>query len=172
MADSQSIPSDFERQCMERAAGLARFRFRHRSDRDELVSDAESVAWEHARRTDESRAPVGLVAQFAVYHVAAGRQFRQSVRSVMHPAKRDRKPHRSGFDVADVGSDRANPATIAGFRIDFGAFLDELTERERGIVELLAVGEQARDVARRFGVSPGRITQIRQELRDRYYEES
>ncbi len=50
------------------------------------------------------------------------------------------------------------------FRIDFPRWLDLLTKRNRRIAEALAVGYSTSEVARRFKVSPGRISQLRREL--------
>jgi hypothetical protein len=52
------------------------------------------------------------------------------------------------------------------FRIDFPRWRSMLTSRDRRLVDRLMLGEPASHVARRFGLSPGRITQLRQGLRD------
>jgi DNA-binding NarL/FixJ family response regulator len=52
----------------------------------------------------------------------------------------------------------------AAFRIDFPAWLDTLTDRDRKLAETLAMGHSAVEVAQQFGVSGARITQIRQQL--------
>ena len=74
--------------------------------------------------------------------------------------------HGNAVDWRDgVAEDRnSTPADIAAFRIDFAAWLRSLPRRQRGIAQLLAVGETTSDTARRFGVSAGRISQIRREL--------
>jgi hypothetical protein len=50
------------------------------------------------------------------------------------------------------------------FRCDMPAWLDTLSERNRSITEDLMVGERTLDVADKYGVSPGRISQLRREL--------
>jgi hypothetical protein len=52
----------------------------------------------------------------------------------------------------------------AAFRADFPDFLGTLSERERGLAEFLALGNSADMAARTFGVSPGRVTQIRRRM--------
>jgi hypothetical protein len=52
------------------------------------------------------------------------------------------------------------------FRIDFAQWRSTLTNRDRRLIDQLMVGEPPSRVARRFGLSPGRITQLRQGLRD------
>jgi hypothetical protein len=54
------------------------------------------------------------------------------------------------------------PPDAAAFRIDFPKFLDSLTDRDRRLAEFLSLGHQARKAADRFGLSPGRVTQLRQ----------
>ena len=48
------------------------------------------------------------------------------------------------------------------FRIDFIVFLAALTERDRRMALALAEGHAAKQVANRFGLTPGRVTQLRQ----------
>ena len=59
---------------------------------------------------------------------------------------------------------RAGPADTACGRIDFADWLRSLSRRYRKIASTLATGETTKKVAKRFGVSPGRISQIRREL--------
>ena len=47
------------------------------------------------------------------------------------------------------------------FRIDFPAWLKTLTARERRLVRAMARNERTTDLSREFGVSPGRISQLR-----------
>jgi hypothetical protein len=54
------------------------------------------------------------------------------------------------------------PEQVA-FRLDFPAFLRTLTERDRQLALALAAGQPAKEVAHRWGLSPGRITQLRQQ---------
>ena len=58
----------------------------------------------------------------------------------------------------------AGPAEVAAIRVDFAAWLPSLPRRLRQIATFLAGGETTTAAARRFQVSPGRISQIRQEL--------
>jgi DNA-binding NarL/FixJ family response regulator len=52
------------------------------------------------------------------------------------------------------------------FRIDFPAWLKTLSRREREIAKALAKGHRTLDVARRFGLSMARISQLRREFFD------
>jgi hypothetical protein len=60
---------------------------------------------------------------------------------------------------------RSGPAEIAAMRIDFAAWLRTLACRERRIAKVLATGETTNATARKFGVSPSRISQLRSQLK-------
>ena len=53
---------------------------------------------------------------------------------------------------------------IVAFRCDFGDWLKSLRCRDRRIAEHLALGNRTQDVAKRFKVSAGRVSQLRREL--------
>jgi hypothetical protein len=50
------------------------------------------------------------------------------------------------------------------FRCDFPAWLGTLSDRNRLVVAVLMAGEGTGDVARKFGVSPGRVSQLRRQF--------
>jgi hypothetical protein len=56
------------------------------------------------------------------------------------------------------------PAELAASRIDFPAWLDTLTPRDRKVALKLAAGERPGHVAKMFRLSAGRISQLRREL--------
>ncbi len=60
---------------------------------------------------------------------------------------------------------RATPADVAACRIDFAEWLRRLPARLRKIALALAAGETTSAAAKMFGVSPARISQIRDLLR-------
>ena len=62
------------------------------------------------------------------------------------------------------------PADLAASRIDFPAWLDTLRTRDRAVAESLAAGESTSRVARLFGISAARISQLRRELMDSWRE--
>jgi hypothetical protein len=53
----------------------------------------------------------------------------------------------------------------AEFRIDFPAWLRTLSVRERTMAEAMMREERTNDLSKKFGVSPGRISQLRSKLR-------
>jgi DNA-binding NarL/FixJ family response regulator len=60
---------------------------------------------------------------------------------------------------------QAGPAETASARIDIAAWLGSLSERKRQLAEALCQGEKTSNIATVFQLSPGRISQLRQELR-------
>jgi len=60
------------------------------------------------------------------------------------------------------------PAELAASRLDFPAWLDTLGRRDRKVALKLAEGEKTGDVARRFGLSEGRVSQLRRELAENW----
>jgi hypothetical protein len=63
-----------------------------------------------------------------------------------------------------VEDKHSGPAQVASTRIDFGDWLESLPERTRHVAETLATGEATSHVARMFGCSASRISQLRREL--------
>ena len=60
---------------------------------------------------------------------------------------------------------RAGPAETAAARIDLASWLLSLARRKRRIAESLARGEATGRVAQIFGLTPGRVSQLRRELK-------
>jgi DNA-directed RNA polymerase specialized sigma24 family protein len=55
------------------------------------------------------------------------------------------------------------PPEAAAFRLDFPQFLSALSDRDRQLAMYLSLGHSGKQAARRFGLSPGRVTQLRQQ---------
>ncbi len=64
-----------------------------------------------------------------------------------------------------VEDHHAGPFDIVRTKLDFAAWLRSLPIKSRRIAKMLANGERTADVARRFGLSNGRVSQVRGELR-------
>jgi hypothetical protein len=79
-----------------------------------------------------------------------------------------------GQELQDAFEERLQDNTLTPvpdqvqFRIDFPAWLKTLTARERRMIRAMARNERTLDLSKRFEVSPGRISQIRRELHDRW----
>ncbi len=167
-----------------------RFTFRHSpaAVRQERIDDALAqafVLFSHLVRLKRVRlAHPTALARYAACRVRSCRPIgsRNSSRDVMSCAAQ----RRFGFRVMSADSDcgashlrstellgesrHATPAELATIRIDFAAWLDRLSERQREIAFCLAIGESTGVVARKFAVSCARISQIRLELATRWHQ--
>ena len=52
------------------------------------------------------------------------------------------------------------------FRLDFPAWFRTRTDRDRRLIGDMAMGQRTLDLSRRYGLSPGRISQLRREFHD------
>ena len=149
--------------------------------RDDAVSEvvANCCAAVHrlAERGRLHDAHPTVLARFAICHVRSGREVGESmnVRDVSSRYAQQRKRFSveslDRFDLADdawrqiiVEDQRAGPAETAAMRIDFSDWLKSLKPRMRRIAKFLATGETTKNAARKFGVSHGRVSQLRREL--------
>ena len=64
-----------------------------------------------------------------------------------------------------IADDTCTPAELAASRIDFPAWLATLKPRDRRIAMKLATSETTSNTARKFGISEGRVSQLRKELK-------
>ena len=62
------------------------------------------------------------------------------------------------------------PVTIATFRIDYNNWIKTLNDRNRKILFAIIDGDTTSELATRFCISPGRISQIRRELFDSWHD--
>jgi DNA-binding NarL/FixJ family response regulator len=162
-----------------------RLAFRHLPPeaREEAVQEALAHAYlsvvllAHKRRLDLAFGSV--LAGYAVARVRSGRRFtggdeRSDVLS--RTAQR-----RYGFGVSRIDrrasdgeswreavvEDHSTPVPDqVAFRLDFPRWLATHTPRDRAIARQLADGERTTDVAERFGLSMGRISQLRRQFAD------
>jgi DNA-directed RNA polymerase sigma subunit (sigma70/sigma32) len=146
----------------------ARLVFAKRHDRAELIADAVSVAWELVQTAPPQATPQS-VAWYATKRVKVGRQFSERQRSITGPnPRRLNKPARDEEWLTDVLDDSQNPAELAQVHLDFVAWLDVLTDRERAMLAAFMNGERTSTLAARYGISHARVSQIRRELVDHW----
>jgi hypothetical protein len=154
-----------------------------------VASAFESYLTLKARGEDPVRDFPSVMATFAVLHVKTGRHVggHQSTTDVLSPQaqashhfqvaslSRDTPPPdwqcdglRPNRHVANSYEERLQdnrqtpvPDQVA-FRLDWPAFLQTLTERDRRMALALAEDLRASEVAERFGVTRSRVTQLRQ----------
>jgi hypothetical protein len=151
-------------------------------DRDEAVQEAICNACRaYARLVEQDRAEAAnarSLARYAVSQVRCGRQLGQSqntrdVSSVCCQRRHQLQvqplaswdPQQQEWQEILVEDRTVTPAELAASRIDYRAFLNTLGCRERRIAQQLARGESAQRVAELFGISAGRISQLRRELK-------
>ena len=176
------------------------FRGRPQDDREEAAAEAVAAAYASyvslkARGKDPVRDfPAALIA-FAVLHARVGRQVssRNSSTDVLSPLAQRRRGFRveslptapgTACDHVRSTTDRrrdefsewlcdntrsAVPDQVA-FRLDFPTFLSELGPRDRALVRYLALGHSGHMAATQFGMTAGRVSQLRREWRLRWRE--
>ncbi len=150
--------------------------------REELAAEVVARAYcAFVRLVGQGRADIGYatpLAMFAVKQVKSGRRFgtKLNVRDISSEyaqmtkkitiQRLDRYDNQADMWRSVLVEDRhAGPAEIAATRIDFAAWLRSLSSRQRRMAMFLACGETTGAAARRFRVSPSRVSQIRKYLR-------
>jgi len=167
----------------------ARFRFRHlpACHRAEAVSESVARACVDyaglARKRQLHRVFAGSLATYAVKAVGAGRHVggHMASRDVLSPLAQKRR----GFVVGSITpasqadgswrdllleSRRVSPADQAAFNVDFAEWLKTFPCRHRAIIKWLAAGHGTTEVAMKFRVSLGRISQLRREYEQSWAE--
>ena len=159
---------------------LAGSHFRHLDPdaREEAVQNAVVLAYRYWTRLVE-RGKTGedcfkSAVWWAAKHTRQGRQGGGSGRAkcVLDYARRRKNDVaiHGGFDLDSyVGPTATVPDAVAS-RLDVSAFLATLPERDREIALSLAHGKGTTETARKFGVSPGAISQFRTRFRKTYDE--
>jgi hypothetical protein len=69
-----------------------------------------------------------------------------------------------------VEDPNCTPAELAASRIDFDSWIRRLPRHKRRIASTLAKGETISEAARKFKVTPGRVSQVRRELAESWNE--
>lgn len=128
-------------------------------------------------RGKESLAFATVLARYAVAQVQTGRRVggQLNVKDVTSNYAQFRKQFSVSrldrYDTVEgcwreaVVEDYRTPvADQASFRVDFPAWLQTLPPRDRKIARALAAGERTTDVARRFGLTLARVSQLRREF--------
>lgn len=167
----------------------ARYAFRNQTfeRREELIAEVIANAFVAFKRLVERGLsdvvyPTPL-ARYAIKQVRAGRRVgaKLNVRDVSSEyAQRekrfsverlDRFDERKGeWQEAVVEDRKVGPADTAAARLDISDWLATLPRQKRRVAETLARGETTKATARKFAVSPGRISQLRRELESAWRE--
>lgn len=145
----------------------------------EAVANACVAFARLVERGKESLAFGTVLARFAIGQVRAGRRVggKQNIKDILSTQFQKRQNFcvecLDRFDLAKecwqeaVIEDRRTPILDqVWFRIDFPEWLKTLSWKNRKIAQALAAGHRTIDVAQSWGLSLGRISQLRRELFD------
>jgi hypothetical protein len=72
--------------------------------------------------------------------------------------------HGNVFDEALKDNTRSPVAEQVAFRLDYPVWLNSLSERDRRVCEDLMLGERTGEVAGRYGLTAGRVSQLRRQF--------
>ncbi|MCC7423037.1 MAG: hypothetical protein IT428_22405 [Planctomycetaceae bacterium] len=163
------------------------FRQLEGDDYDEALQEAVVnvfVAFRRLVRQGRSdRIFPSALARFAAAQVRQGRQVatRQNVRDVLSRYSQRKKqyhveplerfdPRKGEWAEAIVADSRTPVLDQVCFRIDFSDWLTQLGPRNRRIALALARGESTLVAARKFRISPARVSQLRREFQESWRE--
>jgi hypothetical protein len=167
---------------MPRIEAHARFYFRrlkYPHQREEALAECVALAWwwfiRLVRRGKNPEDFITVLADFAARAVASGRRLcgQQKANDVLSPVAQRRHGftvHRLHLYAYPPGSrwqeavhdNTQTPVTDqVAFRVDFPAWLQTRTKRDRRIIDSLLLGERTCAVARAFDLSAGRVAQLR-----------
>jgi hypothetical protein len=148
--------------------------------REEAVAEMVALSWKWclrlAQRGKDVAAFPSALAAFAARAVRAGRRLCGQERSndALSPlAQRRHGFATQGLPAHDTSAEgnaaldalrdntRTPPPDQAAFRLDFPAWLAAYPDRDRRLILDLMAGERTADAARTYGLTPGRISQMR-----------
>ena len=150
--------------------------------RQDAIAEMVALCWKwfvrlDGRGRDATRFPSAL-ATFAARAVRSGRRLAGMDRSkdVLSPLAQQRRGFAVGklpdcstldgspLDEALHDNTRTPPDEQCAFRIDFPAWRATHAERDRRLLDDLMLGERTLDVAGKYGLSPGRVSQLRRQF--------
>jgi hypothetical protein len=161
---------------------IASYAFRHvrRWQRAELVADVVAAAYTAFVRLVERGLECliypSALAKYAIRRVRIGRQVgqKQNINDVLSTYAQRRR----GFSVEQLplaianrdwheltADRRADPSEVAALRLDLQEWLCRLTHMKRKVALRMAIGDSNAEIARLLGLSSGRISQLRRELK-------
>lgn len=158
------------------------FRYIACEDREEFTAEVVARAYcGFVRLVERGMSEVAYptpLAQYAIRQVRCGRRvgtklnkrdvstrYCQKANGILLERLDQLDPTDGEWKEVLVEDNRSTPAEIAGCKIDFGDWQRRLSSPLRRIAKTLATGECTSSAAARHGVSPGRISQIRRELK-------
>jgi hypothetical protein len=165
---------------IENFAG-ARYRHLNPEARAELIQNSVALSWFRyldlaAQGKHQDPAVVEGMIYWSISHSGQGRlahgKGQSKGKCVLDYARRGLKGVRLAPEsqLQHYVSLETPVPTQAAFRVDTSAWLGTLTDRDRQIAIDLAEGFTTSEVAKRHGVSPARVSQLRLEFRASYRE--
>ena len=159
-----------------------RVRCPHR--KEEYLAEMTALCWRWlvrlARQGKDATQFVSALATFAARQVWSGRRLCGQEQSKDAMSGRAQRRHR--FSVSDLpqqstlngnpleealrDTTQSSPDELAAFRVDFPQWLDRLGERNRALALDAALGNRTDELAEDYGISCGRISQLRRQLHD------
>jgi hypothetical protein len=149
---------------------------------DDCVAETVAVAWKWFRRLAErgkdARRFPSTLASLAARHVKNGRRLcgQEKSKDPLSPLAQTRHGFVAG-KLPDFETLSNNPLQEAlqdntrspvdeqvCFRLDFPCWLVRLGDRRRRIAQDMALGHRTQDLARSYGLTQGRISQLRREF--------
>jgi hypothetical protein len=145
----------------------------------DCIAETLAVAWQWfvrlAERGKDATQFASALATLAARAVRSGRRVcgREKARDVLSPLAQRRHGFaverlsdvrtRAGSPVAEALTNNTvtPPADQAAFRCDFPHWLGGYGERDRQMIDDLMVGERTADIAKKYGLSSGRVSQKR-----------
>jgi hypothetical protein len=170
---------------LPRVLSHGRVYFRHLRSaelKEEYIAEMVALTWRwHLRLAergkDATRFPTAL-ATFAARAVRSGRRLAgmDRARDALSALARQRHGFTVGklpdcstldgspLDEALHDNTKSPPDQQAMFRIDFPSWRASRNDRDRLVLDDLMLGERTLDVAGKYGLSPGRVSQLRREF--------
>ena len=156
---------------------------RCRDRKEEALQEMRALAWlwflRLVRRGKDPADFASALARFAARRVQVGRTICNPQKACDVLSPRAQRTHcfavgaltdvrtASGSTYGDALHDntRTPPLEQVAFRCDFAAWRQTRTVRDRSIMDALMVGGRSIDLARKYGVTPTRISQMRREFK-------
>jgi hypothetical protein len=149
--------------------------------KEDCIAEMVALSWKwYLRLVERGKDPAAFVSALADYAARAVRRGRrlagqESGRDALAPAARPghgfaggrfpdyTTPHGGAWQESLVDNTRSPVDEAAAFRCDFPCWLSTLAGRDRRLVEDMTLGHRTGELARRFGLSPGRVSQLRRQ---------
>ncbi len=184
MATSRTLKRHFE-EVLPRIVRHASVTFRHLRcwhARQDKIQEVRSLCWRWVKRLHEAGKKwwcfVSRLADYACRAVKSGRKLAGSIKAsdVLNEVTQARE----GFCVGKLpavstestnllvealaDNTRSEVPDQAAFRCDFPRWRATYDRRQQRIIDDLALGHRTKDVARKFKISEGRVSQLRRQF--------